>query len=594
MSAAICSRVRAAVVRGSFLLLAVATLNVYAAEPKRILMLHSFGRDTSPYDTITAAFRTEMLRAWPGQVAFYDFSLESGRPAVSDENAGAVEVLRSRFAGMTLDLVVAVGPPASRFYGAHREELFPSVPLLMLGMDQRVAPTEHLKPGDAIVGAKNSPPLVLNNVLALLPGTTTVAVVLGDSPNERFWADEIRKEFAPFENRVKFLWLNSLTLPAMRERVATLQPGTVVLFGLFLADAAGIPYDQQYAISELHAASSAPIFGFNGSEMGHGIVGGPLIPNVEQGLAGGKVASRIMRGESSQEVSEVFLAPATPQFDWRELRRWHIDESRLPPGSVVRFRPPSMWALYKLPVIAGIVVLLLQAALITALMVQRARRRRAEGESFALSWRLVTAHEDERRRLARELHDDVTQRLARLAIDAARFEAIEPHARDPASRSVHGELVRLSEDVHALSYRLHPSILDDLGLAEALKAECEHVSRRELVRVDVELKQVPDRMSSDIALCIFRVAQEALRNIARHAKASVATVSLALEDGGLLLAIRDNGVGFDVDASQSRHGLGRAGMGERVRLLGGTFGIKSAFGQGTTVSAWVPLSVASS
>jgi signal transduction histidine kinase len=253
-----------------------------------------------------------------------------------------------------------------------------------------------------------------------------------------------------------------------------------------------------------------------------------------------------------------------------------------------------MWAEYKFAVIAGFAEHLIQPALITALIIQRARRQRAERESFALGWRVLTAHEDERRRLARELHDDVTQRLARLAIDAARLESAEQRAHDRASLSVHGELVRLSEDVHALSYRLHPSILDDLGLAEALKAECEHVARREPVRVEVELQQVPDVLSNDIALCIFRVTQEALRNIARHAKASVAIVSLARKDGGLLLAIRDNGVGFDVDASQSRHGLGRAGMGERVRLLGGTFGIKSAFGHGTIVSAWVPLKAASS
>jgi signal transduction histidine kinase len=228
-------------------------------------------------------------------------------------------------------------------------------------------------------------------------------------------------------------------------------------------------------------------------------------------------------------------------------------------------------------------------------------RKRAEdalresGEtSQKLSWRLLTAHEDERRRLARELHDDITQRLARLAIDAARFEPIEPHAHGDAPRSVHSELVRLSEDVHALSYRLHPSILDDLGLAEALKAECEHVSRREPVQVQVEVQEVPDGLPHDVALCIFRVAQEALRNIARHARASVATVSLALKEGGLLLAVKDNGIGFDIDATQSRPSLGRAGMGERVRLLGGTFHIKSTSGQGTTVSAWVPLKVASS
>ena len=192
------------------------------------------------------------------------------------------------------------------------------------------------------------------------------------------------------------------------------------------------------------------------------------------------------------------------------------------------------------------------------------------------------------------MHDDVTQRLARLAIDTARFETNQSQSATASAHSVHGELVRLSEDVHALSYRLHPSILDDLGLAEALKAECEQISRREPVRVEVELHQVPDRLPNDVALCIFRVAQEALRNIARHARASVATVSLVLKEGGLLLAVRDNGIGFDVDATQSRPSLGRAGMGERVRLLGGNFYIKSTSGQGTTVSAWVPLKVASS
>jgi len=192
------------------------------------------------------------------------------------------------------------------------------------------------------------------------------------------------------------------------------------------------------------------------------------------------------------------------------------------------------------------------------------------------------------------LHDDVTQRLARLAIDAARFESIESHTHDGASQSVHGELVRLSEDVHALSYRLHPSILDDLGLAEALKAECEQISRHQPVRVDVDVHQVPEALPRDVALCIFRIAQEALRNVARHAKASVATVTLAPNDGGLLLAVRDNGICFDIEATRSRPSLGCASMGERARLLGGRLGIKSESGQGTTVSAWVPLGVASS
>ena len=595
MTAAPFAHVAAAIIRVGLLLLMVPILSAHAAEPKRILVMHSFGRSTSPYDSVFSAFRKEMLDAWPGQAAFYDFALEAGRPE-NDNEAAIVEAVRSRFENMKLDLVVAVGPPASQFYGKYREALFPSVPLLMLAMDQRIAPVEYLKPGDSVVGVKLSPSQLLDDILALLPDTTTVAVIFGDSPGERTWVNEFRKEFAPFENRISFLWLNNLSLPELRERVATLRPGTVVLYGLFVADAAGIPYDEDYAITELHAASSVPIFGFLSREMGKGIMGGALISHTEQGRIGATVASRLLRGETSRVVSSTFISPATPQFDWRELQRWSIDESRLPPDSEVLFRPPSLWDGNKPAIIAGVCLLAMQAALIAALLMQLNRRHRAEREAFALSWRLLTAHEDERRRLARELHDDITQRLARLAIDAARLESIQSHARDRgrASPSVHGELVRLSEDVHALSYRLHPSILDDLGLAEALKAECEQVSRHRAVRVDIELHDVPDALPDDVALCIFRVAQEALRNVARHAQASVTMVTLAHNDGGLLLAVADNGVGFDIEATPSRPSLGCASMAERVRLLGGRFGIKSASGQGTTISAWVPLGAASS
>jgi signal transduction histidine kinase len=585
-------RVRAALLALGFVLFAGAAPSSQAAEPRKILLVHSYGRDTAPFDAFVTSFRTEMLRAWPEQAVFYDFLLESGRPGPGENEGAIVQLLRSRFADMKLDLVVAVGAPAARFYARHREELFPTVPILQV-VDRRTMPLGTRKPGDSVVGTNASGTQVLNGILGLLPETATVAVIVGTSPGEQFWAAELRKEFAPFENRVKFLWLTNLRLSEVRERVAALRPGTVALYGLFQVDAAGIPYEQDYAIKELHAASSVPMFGFFESQMGQGMVGGTLLSGAEVGVVGARAANRVLSGESPKEAA-TFLGPTAPQFDWRELRRWHIDENRLPPGSVVRFRPPTMWEEYKFTVMAGTAVLLFQAALITALIIQRTRRRGAERESFALSWRLLTAHEDERRRLARELHDDVTQRLARLAIDAARFESNEPHAHGDAPRSVHSELVRLSEDVHALSYRLHPSILDDLGLAEALKAECEHVSRREPVQVRVEVQQVPDGLPHDIALCIFRVAQEALRNVARHAKASVATVSLALKEGGLSLAVRDNGIGFDIDAAQSRPSLGRASMGERVRLLGGTFHIKSTSGQGTTVSAWVPLKVASS
>jgi signal transduction histidine kinase len=217
-------------------------------------------------------------------------------------------------------------------------------------------------------------------------------------------------------------------------------------------------------------------------------------------------------------------------------------------------------------------------------------RRLAEEAARDLTKRLINAQEDERSRLARELHDDVTQRLALLAIHAAREERGMPaSAGRVAMRAMHEGLVQLSEDVHALSYRLHPAILEDLGLVEALNTEFEHFSRSESISAKLNAKNVPDLLPGAVALCLFRVAQEALQNVARHAEATQVDVSLWGMDGGLQLAVRDDGTGFDPMQHRSRPSLGIANMRERINQLGGEFDIESAPGHGTTVLGWVPL-----
>jgi len=217
-------------------------------------------------------------------------------------------------------------------------------------------------------------------------------------------------------------------------------------------------------------------------------------------------------------------------------------------------------------------------------------RKQAEEAARELSGRLIHAHEEERTRLARELHDDVTQRLARLAIDAGRAEFLvsAPTVSD-TMRELREGLVRLSADVHALSYRLHPSLLEDLGMAEALKTECERVSRQESFSVTTKLGEVPESIPHDVALCLFRVAQEAVRNVARHAHARTVEVTVREIDGGLQLAVRDDGAGFDPALYCARRTLGLTSMRERVHLLHGELDIESAPGRGTTVVAWVPL-----
>ena len=149
------------------------------------------------------------------------------------------------------------------------------------------------------------------------------------------------------------------------------------------------------------------------------------------------------------------------------------------------------------------------------------RRQRAEETARELSGHLITAQEDERSRLARELHDDVTQRLALLAIDAGRQERVlPPAAGGDAMRAMREGLAQLSEDVHALSYRLHPSIIEDLGLIEALNSECERFSQSGSAPIELKAEEHHAEPTARVALCLFRIAQEALQNAGRHAKAS--------------------------------------------------------------------------
>lgn len=217
--------------------------------------------------------------------------------------------------------------------------------------------------------------------------------------------------------------------------------------------------------------------------------------------------------------------------------------------------------------------------------------QRSQEDLRQLALRLLQAQEEERRRVAREMHDDWTQRLAVLAIDAARVEQrlTNPEEAVRLVQAMREDLVRLSEDVHALSRQLHPSILDDLGLVDALRSECASIQQREGLSVTYQPEFLSPTLPGDVALCVYRVAQEALRNIARHAATGEAWMTLGTSDGDLVLRVQDRGVGIDPAVARPSAGLGLSSMAERVRLVHGEFTLESAPGQGTTVTVRVPL-----
>ena len=212
---------------------------------------------------------------------------------------------------------------------------------------------------------------------------------------------------------------------------------------------------------------------------------------------------------------------------------------------------------------------------------------------WRLTGRLLSVQEEERRRLARELHDDLTQRLAVLAIDAGKLEQqldSAPHAIREKIARMKEQMVELSADVHNISRQLHPSIIDDLGLRQALHSECVSFTRREGIVIMYECKDIPAGIPQDVSICLFRIAQEGLRNIARHAKVKQARLKLAGSDDYITLTIEDSGVGFDPAQGRAGAGLGLVSMEERVRLIQGKLQVKSKPGEGTVITVTASLS----
>ncbi|MBX3327981.1 MAG: PAS domain S-box protein [Nitrospira sp.] len=221
-------------------------------------------------------------------------------------------------------------------------------------------------------------------------------------------------------------------------------------------------------------------------------------------------------------------------------------------------------------------------------------RLRTERQLQSLTAKLMTAQEEERRRIARELHDDINQRLALVAIDIGNMLSTPSTMTTQAQKTIQSlnqRLAKISDDVRRMAYKFHPSILDDLGLTAALKHMADEWSEKTGIKTVVVGEEMADPLPRDVASCLYRVTQESLANIMKHARAARVEVELTCDGQEITLSIQDTGVGFDLKDAQTRHsGLGLVNMRERVRSVQGRLDISSEQGRGTRISVHIPFS----
>ena len=695
--------------------------SVAQTQPRYVLVLSSFEQRFSPHSVFAGVFRTELASRSTEPIQFIDASLPSASNNPDMHPEAVLDYLKTTFAVHQPDLIVSVGGVAALFAQKHRQQLFPETPMLFASVDQRFVQQGSLTANEAAVAVSIDARLLVENILQVLPFTTTIAVVLGSSQIEEAWHQALTRAFEPFKDRLNFLWFNKLSFQDMLKRSTSLPPHSAILFAHLAIDAHGVPQAEEYALPQLHAVANAPVFGVYNSQLGRGVVGGPVLALDELGRNAANVALRMLQGESPRTLTPPPQLLSVPTFDAAELERWYIRESQLPRGSVVLFRQPSVWRRYTTEIVAAIAVALVETTLVVALLTLSVKRRRAErlmheseerfrvlantapvmiwmadadgkrsdfnrawleftgrsiqeeladgwiagvdsddlgaylytystaferrepfrieyrlrrsdGEyrwildagvprrtadgSFVgytgsaidvtdhkrakaalsnLSQKLMQAQEKERTLIARELHDDVCQRVAGLTIQldtlVQRLPGGDAALRDPLA-DLRRQCEELGADIQALSHRLHSSKLELLGLPRAATAFCRELSEQHGVTIDFKHEGVLQQLPEETKLGLFRVMQEALMNAVKHSGVRQFEVTLRGTADAIYLDVIDHGVGFNPEHAVRGEGLGLVSMRERLSLLGGEVVVQSRPREGTIVHVRVPSAAA--
>ena len=247
----------------AFLAASFACSVALADEPKRVMLLHSFGREFKPWSEYAREIRTELVQQSPWALDITEHSLITARSSNQNPEAPFVQYLGALFSEHPLDLIVSIGAPAAAFVQRHRHELFADTPMVFTAVDERRVQFSVLSDNDSVVAVRINYLAALENILRVLPDTKNVTVVVGTSPIEKFWKDEIAKEAEPLTNRVTLSWTDHLSFEELLKHAAALPSQSAIFWELMIVDAAGVVHEGNTALARLRKVANAPIFSYD-------------------------------------------------------------------------------------------------------------------------------------------------------------------------------------------------------------------------------------------------------------------------------------------------------------------------------------------
>ena len=498
------------------------------------------------------------------------------------------EMFAQKYKGRTPDLVVALGSPAIDFANRIRTRIWPRTPIVFADAANILGKTPALKNVTGVVEALEVD-RTINNALQLFPQTRRIVAINGASVLERTLQAEFTRTIQMLGRDLVIESLSGQSFEQVAERLSALGDDGVAYFLSFHSDNSGRSFVPAEVLQALAPVSRRPIFGNGAGFLGAGILGGWLIDYGQLGREVSAQALRVLSGEPVSAIPIELSSSIRPMFDWRQMQRWGVTDDRLPAGSIVQFERLSLWKQHRNLILAALTAMLLQATLIATLLWERGRRLSAEARALTLSGQVIQATETERSRIARELHDDISQRLALLSIELDQFSAsakAKAGGVTPDAKAFSSKTKAIADDIHQLAKELHPTTLKMLGLSTAVRTFCAALEARHEISISLNDNSNLGELPETTAINLYRVVQEALQNVVKHSGAREASVTFARDDRSMSVRIEDRGVGFD--PGHARHGIGLDGMRERLRLLGGTLKIDSKPGMGTRIEARIP------
>jgi len=452
-------------------LLALAVLGLIPAvspAAQNVLLVFDEDKDLPGLAAINRGLRDGLRAEFKDDLVFYTESLQLSQFREGDYHGVLPDYLQRKYRDRTIDLVVAVMEPTLDFLLQHRDTLFSGVPILFCGVDSADLEGRTL-PGDVTgVTMKRAFAPTVEIALNLQPDTRHVYVIGGSSRFDQKMQAIARRDLQSLEQRASITWLTSLPMDELLGQVSKLPRHSVIFYLTLFTDGAGRPYVTHDALRRINEAANAPVYVSVDQYLGTGAVGGSVYSVHSLGQEAARLGARILRGEPPSAIPPVALSAYVPMFDWRQLRRWHLDAARLPANSMVQFRALTVWQTYKWYILGGVTLLLLQTALVIGLLVNRAQRRRAEQARLESEERRRRAEEDVQRQRDQLAHALRLTTLGELTASIS-HELNQPLTAIAANAQAAQKLLELDPENPDVDEALEDLVSDSIRAAEIIR-----------------------------------------------------------------------------------------------------------------------------